>query len=135
MAERATNRRVMTALRSARLDPHRVENACEAGTPDINFAWGWIEDKHLRRWPRSGVVQLPHFTPQQRVWLTNRKRAGGGSWLLLQVGREYLLFDGAVAAEVVGRADEKTLRERAIRVWSKGLVDTEFVECLRDSKP
>lgn len=136
MAEKATNIRILKALRSAHLDPVRVENGdTSPGTPDINFVWGWIEDKFLDHWPvRGGIVKVPHFTNEQRVWLTRRRLAGGSTWLLLQVGREYLLFDGRAAAEVLGRTEEETLRQAAIKVWSRGLQDMEFIECLQSTR-
>ena len=137
LAEKATNSRILKALRGARLDPVRIENGdTSPGTPDINFVWGWIEDKFLDHWPRrGGIVKVPHFVQEQRVWLTRRRIAGGGAWLFLQVGREYLLFDGRTAAEVLGLTDEETLRRAAIKVWTSGLNDSELIECLRSTRP
>ena len=134
MAESATNKRVMAALRAARLDPVRVENSACPGTPDINCSLGWIENKYVGRWPTSGrIMKVPHFTPQQRVWLKRRTLFGGRCWMMLQVGRELLLLEGSVAAELVGLADEETLRRSAVRVWSRGLSHTELLECLQRS--
>ena len=96
-------------LLAAKLDPVRVENPIHPGTPDVNLSDGrWIELKCILGWPvRAGtVVRIAHFTPQQRVWLYRRwKTAPGSTLLLLEVrsDRQWLLFDGDVAAKVVGR--------------------------------
>ncbi len=93
----------------AKLDPVRVENPIHPGTPDLNLATGdWIELKAIAKWParHTTVVKIPHFTPQQRVWLYKRWRARAGSThlaLYVHETSEWLLFDGDVAAKIVGR--------------------------------
>jgi len=91
-----------------KLDPIRVENPIHPGTPDVNLANGiWIELKALAKYPvkPSYLLRLPWYTPQQRVWLYRRWRAGGRTYLLLEVvaAGDWLLFDGDVAAKIVGR--------------------------------
>lgn len=123
--------RVVRALRS--LDAVAVENPAYPGTPDVNYIGGWLELKWLRRWPENAdtdPVLIRHFTQQQRVWLSRRCRRGGRAWLLLQVGQEYLLFDGEMAAEVVGRAPRGALLRSACKYWPRGLRSSELVECL-----
>jgi len=98
----------------AGLDPVRVENPIHPGTPDLNLATGaWIELKAMSAWPRraAAVLRIPHYTPQQRVWLYRRWHFGGSSWLLLHVreGDAWLLFAGDVAARLVGRASRREL--------------------------
>lgn len=129
MSEKSLRRAVLTALRD--LDAVAVENSAYPGTPDVNCIGGWIELKQLSAWPRrGGIVAIEHFTPQQRVWLARRWRRGGAVYLLLQVGREHLLFDGDVAARYVGRVDEAHLRRAARHVWP-GRPDWEVVKrCL-----
>lgn len=129
MSEQATNTRVMQALKG--FHPIRVENPACAGTPDINFTLGWIENKHLATWPRSGIVRVPHFSPQQRAWHIQRYHSGGRSWVFLQVGREYLLFNGHTAALYLGRVEECSLRRHAAGIWDKGLNDAEFLNTIR----
>lgn len=115
-AESAMWRKVRPFLIAARLDPVRVENPIGPGTPDVNLADGrWIELKCVPAWPprARNILRIPHFTPQQRVWLYQRWRAASDTtYLLLEVRatREWLLFDGDVAAKVVGRATEGHLR-------------------------
>lgn len=135
MSEQTMRRRVVRTLRP--LDAVAVENPCCPGTPDVNFADGWIELKWLRSWPRdaSSLVTLPHFTPQQRIWISQRWRRGGRVWVLLQVGHDWLLFDGQTAADKIGYYDRETLLVLATQCWMGGLRDEEFVECMRDMGP
>lgn len=83
----------------------RIENTCEAGTPDLYLRYrgcsAWVENKLVREWPKRSttVVVIPHYTAEQRLWL---REHGPGSWLFVQVGKEYFLFDH-VAAQDVGR--------------------------------
>jgi hypothetical protein len=100
-------RKVRPVLVAARLDPVRVENPIHPGTPDVNLAIGcWIELKYLASPPRPGcLLRIPHFTREQRVWLYRRWRyAPGTTFLLLEIraDHQWLLFDGDVAAKVVG---------------------------------
>ena len=103
-------KKLRSILLAAKLDPVRVENPIHPGTPDVNLADGrWLELKCIEAWPKlsSTLVRIRHYTPQQRVWLYRRwKYAPGSTLLLLEVRSEeqWLLFDGDVAARVVGRA-------------------------------
>ena len=88
MTEASATRSLIDALRRARLDPHRVENACELGTPDINFAIGWIEAKYSNGYTAQGVLRVQHdVTPQQQVWLDLRWRHGGLTFVVWRVDR------------------------------------------------
>lgn len=131
MSEQTQRGRVIRALRP--LHAKSVENRVGPGTPDVNYIEGWIELKWLRRWPRNAEaspVLIEHFTPQQRVWLRRRWELGGNAHLLLQVGHEWLLFRGDVAAEHVGRVTRPELYRLAAHRWTKGLRDEELRECL-----
>lgn len=134
MSEKAMRHRVVKALRP--LDAISVENVIYPGTPDVNCVGGWIELKQVARWPRflRALLQIRHFTQEQRIWLRRRWWAGGGAFLLLQVGREWLLFDGETAFEVGRSMTEEAMREGAIRVWSDGLVDEELIECIMKTR-
>jgi hypothetical protein len=121
--------RVRPVLVAARLDPVRVENPIHPGTPDVNLADGcWIELKTIASWPEgpSQVVRIRHFTPQQRVWLFRRwKYARGSTHLLLEVRfvDQWLLFDGDVAARIVGRATAADHRAAARAVLSRATLE------------
>ena len=106
--ESAMWKKIRPFLLAAKLDPVRVENPIHPGTPDVNLTCGWIELKCIPGWPAraSSNVRIDHFSPQQRVFLFLRwKHAPGTTFLLLEVRseRKWLLFDGNVAAKIVGR--------------------------------
>lgn len=124
-------RRARAAL--APLDPVRVENSADPGTPDVNLADGsWIEMKWRRGWPRRDgtAVTFDHFTPQQRRWIERRVRAGGRVWVLVKVATEWLLLEGRVACRVLGQANRDQLLRAAAAVWGRGLRDEELREAL-----
>lgn len=109
------------------LDPVRVENRCDPGTPDVNFVEGWIELKWLPEAPvRGGIVHLDHFTPQQRAWIIRRAIRGGKVFVLLQLASTWLLFDGRWAAENLGRVNVSTLEENALGLWRTKLSKPEL---------
>jgi hypothetical protein len=131
MCEAALNARVMKALKF--LHPVRVENSACPGTPDINYLHGWIEDKWIPTWPhRETIVRCDHFTAQQRVWHTLRSLAGGRTYVMLQVERDYLLFEGKVAAEVLGKSTQARLVANALGVWRYRLNDEEFIKIVTE---
>lgn len=114
MSEAALRRNVMKWI--APLDPHPCENrAAGPGTPDLNYADGWLELKQLPEWPKreSTVARVDHFTKQQRDFLGGRWAVGGEAYLLLRVGREHLIFDGQVAHDSVGLVTRESLYNRA----------------------
>jgi hypothetical protein len=114
------------------LDPVRVENPIVPGTPDVNYSRGWIELKFSERWPpRGGPLRVDHFTRQQRTWLTRRRKAGGLAFLLLKVGEtEWLLFDGAVAAAMLGQVPRERLYEVCLARWTRLPKTKEICICL-----
>lgn len=117
MSEKEQRQRVVKALRN--LDALSVENRVGIGTPDINYTYGWLELKCLKNWPKNTniAVKLDHdLTKEQRIWLKRRWAAGGECYVLLQVKREFFLFAGPVAAELIGVANQSRLRGAA--VWS-----------------
>jgi hypothetical protein len=113
-------------LIAGRLDPVRVENPIHPGTPDVNLSTGaWIELKSVACWPvrTEAPFRIGHYTPQQRVWLFRRwKYAPGTTYLLLEVraDRQWLLFDGNVAARIVGRVTTAEHHKQARAVLDVG---------------
>lgn len=77
-----------------------------SGIPDVNCTAGWIELKHLNTVPKrdTSLVIPNHFEPEQRNWLRKRCLSGGRAWLLLRVGRVWLLCWGRYAADNLGVA-------------------------------
>jgi hypothetical protein len=118
-AETAMWKKIRPILLAAKLDPVRVENPIHPGTPDVNFVDGrWLELKCVPRWPvrERTCLRIAHFTPQQRVWLYRRWLCAPGSTLLLlevRAARQWLLFDGDVAAKIVGRSTTADHRMQA----------------------
>ena len=103
------------------LDAIAVENGALPGTPDINYAEGWIELKSIPTWPfrHATKVKIDHFTPQQRVFHVRRSRVGGRTYVLLEAVAtgEILLLQGAVAASIIGEATRVQLEAVALAAW------------------
>lgn len=124
--ESITWQKLRPILVAAKLDPVRVENPICPGTPDVNLCSGhWIELKYIAAYPARDSLKLriPHFTPQQRVWLYKRwKYAPGTTHLLLEVraAGQWLLFDGDVAAKIVGRGTVAEHRANARAILGYG---------------
>lgn len=102
----------------------RHEDMLQSGIADVSYVCngrhGWIELKHRHEWPKreSTIVRLDHYTDAQRIWLKHKGRAGGFTWLFLQVERDYLLFDW-LAAQSVGSLNRDGLEKIATAVWLK----------------
>lgn len=114
------------------LDPVRIENKIEKGTPDVNYLIGWIELKWQRRAPkRGGILRLDHdLTIEQRNWAIRRRHAGGRVFVLLKVGNIWIILKGEVAAEFLGYSNLETLMELAEKTWTQKLNSAELREIL-----
>ena len=119
MSERNLRRKVIKCLNDAGMHAFAVENECLPGTPDVNYAEGWIELKALKDWPIRAAtpVRIPHYTAQQRRFLERRWNAGGNAYLLIQIGRVYLLYDG-VGASCVGSMNRAEMLATVRKGWS-----------------
>lgn len=102
------------------LDPVRIEDKLGLGVPDVNFTRGWIELKYLPQWPvrEATEVKIDHFTMEQRAWLLRRAARNGRVYLLLKVGTDWLLFEGRMAAQIVGNVCKRKLYHAALEAWS-----------------
>jgi len=129
---------LVKALNVAGRDATSVENPAYPGTPDIQYIGGWIECKYLEDWPvkEATTIRIPHFSPQQRVWLRRRAYAldklgisDGRAWLVLYVAktREWLLFDADTACNYVAKPgkNQEVHRQLAVLVTNdvKDIVD------------
>jgi len=119
--ERSSLRRVVVACLAA-LDAIAVENPALPGTPDVNYAEGWLELKSLTRWPanRNTPVRVEHWTPEQKVRHLRRSRVGGETYVLIESvqEKEVLLLEGGVAARILGRVPVPELRAAAVARWA-----------------
>lgn len=83
--------------REGRWHACRHEDSATVGVPDVSYGLdgrnGWIELKSVPRWPRKAPVRIRDLTVHQVRWLEKRGEAGGCCWLLLSVGRDYILMD------------------------------------------
>lgn len=76
----------------------RHEDKLQAGIADVSFVQfgrhGWMELKKVKLLPiREKTVVRVKITPDQKAWLRAKGEAGGGTFVLLQAERDYLLFD------------------------------------------
>lgn len=126
MSESAMRSNVLRMLRPLAAFP--VENLAQPGTPDVAYRHGWLELKWLRSWPRTASTHVKFdFTPQQRYWLLNWRRAGGQAWFMVQCSNEWILIDGAVAALKVGTLSRAGLAmEIAEKYWGHGIDEEEL---------
>lgn len=89
-------------------EAERVENPVGPGTPDLyvtmkaNGNMHWIELKHVHGYPKRAttIVDVDHFTPQQRSFIRRHSRIGANVWVLIQIHRDYFLFHGMNALKV-----------------------------------
>lgn len=123
MAESTLSKTLMRHLKNVG-HATRIENLATVGMPDVSYCIngfeGHIENKWLLSWHKRDpdrIVGVRHFTAQQRKWATDRVRAGGRTFVLLQVqlpSNDYLLFDGAWAAKHLGMVPQSVLMANAL---------------------
>ena len=116
--EKNLNWRIQDAIKHR--DPIRVENSVGDGTPDINYAEGWIESKQIPMWPKrtDSTVRVPHYRPAQRAWHVKRSKAGGLVHVVIQIGDDVLVFDGLTAARVLGHTTRRQMEYYAKLILS-----------------
>lgn len=118
--------RVRKALRG--LDPVRIENRLEKGTPDVNYVEGWLELKWERKIPRNSdnLFIIDHWTTEQATWHIRRSHSGGKTFVLIKISQEWLLLLGADAASYLNKTSLNELRKKVIGKWIKKLNDQEL---------
>lgn len=121
MSERALWQYMRDHLRHCDIDMQRHEDKLSKGVPDVSYGFhrvnGWIELKYIEQ-PKDpdNLLRCPHFTGTQRRWLMDRGTHGGHCFVMLQVGREYMLFDH-IGCQFIGNVSLAKLRTYAIRGW------------------
>lgn len=101
----------------------RHEDLLSLGIADVSYVsrfgnHGWIELKKINEWPKreSTIVRIDHYTDDQRMWLKRKGKAGGFTWLFLQIKRDYFLFDW-YGAQTIGLVPRKQLDELSYMSW------------------
>lgn len=129
--ESGMRQRIVKLLRAHNLDPVSIESSCSPGTPDINYLHGWIELKCLEHWPvMGGALKVPHFTPQQRIWLKRRCAAGGRAYVLIRVAKDWALLNGAFAAQHLGGLTRQDFEGSPRGFWPGRLDEAELIDHL-----
>lgn len=115
----------------------RHEDAYQRGIADVSFVQrrtdipqeilgvgehGWMELKFRAMPPvrPSTLCKIDHYTDDQRIWLKSKGNAGGATFLLLQLKRDFLLFDHA-QCQSVGKVTTADLYNMANWVSTNGL--------------
>lgn len=135
-SEKALSNRLRDKMRDHWTGFKRHEDKLEKGVADCSFAipkhWDgedwikgrhcWMELKQHGKWPAraSTVLRLDHFTIHQRHWLADKGNAAGDTWLLLQVGRDHLLFSYQ-QLDIVGTGTKQQLIDGCTSFWEGGL--------------
>lgn len=132
----------------------RHEDAYQRGIADVSFVLndytirngetvilnhgfgkhGWMELKFRGMAPirQSTACKIPHYTDDQRKWLKAKGDAGGMTFLLLQLGRSFMLFDH-VTCQDVGLITTKRLRDTANWISNDGLDARGLWEAINES--
>ena len=84
----------------------RHEDKFQKGIADISFCQagigGWMELKHVSDWPRrdNTPIRIPHYSIDQKDFLEKKGKHQGNTWLFLQIGSDYLVYDWLPAQEL-----------------------------------
>ena len=92
------------------------------GKNDGRGIHGFIELKHKGMAPirQTTICRIEHYTDDQRNWLKAKGEAGGMTFLLLQLGRVFMLFDH-VGCQNVGKVVTADLYDLACWHNANGL--------------
>jgi len=114
----------------------RHEDKFSGGIADLSFIQdgrhGWMELKKIQ-WPKrpGTIVRCRHYTAEQRNFLKAKGRAGGNTWLFVQIGRDHLLFNWEQAQQFGELNTEDTL-ELATAVWKSRMDWQELRDVIAD---
>ncbi len=113
----------------------RHEDTANIGVADVSFCIGgrhsWMELKHLAAWPKrpSTIVRCAHYKPEQWNFLLSKGRAGGYTWLFVQIGSDHLLFHWKQAKHF-GTLNTEDTKRMATKVWLKKMDWRELADIL-----
>lgn len=116
---------------------YRIENRVAPGMPDVVYCiagfTGFIENKEESRWPRpTHPLIISTLTLDQVLWHESWVRAGGTVHLMLQLGRDYLLFaPPATRAIFERRVLGRDIESVASVLGRRAFPTTAVLRCLR----
>lgn len=113
--------------------PVRVENSACPGYPDVDSALGQIELKCRNNWTVKKTVNFKelHFSPEQRIWLFRRWKAGGSCFLLIQIEDTWYLVPGDKAFSLPEICTQQQLQDHSVFYEKVKLFTQEdFVRCM-----
>ncbi|HUV84270.1 MAG TPA: hypothetical protein VMV86_01090 [Methanosarcinales archaeon] len=135
---------VQNGFKKQRILMQRLEVLSGVGVPDCSYSMedlpgaGFIEIKRIVAWPKreSTIVQLKHFSPQQKAWMKLHGPFVQRIFLLLQAEKEYMLFPWTVVDQIGGlnKVDMyclSTANELGCRYWNNRIDYAELKEALR----
>ena len=135
MSEKNLRKRVLDYLKPLR--GFAVENVVLDGTPDICCTLGWIELKYLDDWPKRANTGVDFgIRPAQVIWHHGWRKAGGRSFFLCQVAREYMLFGGYDGSFLAAKPTKEALISAALQHWTTWIdlpgtkTSLELIRCL-----
>lgn len=147
-----SNEHQMWDYTRTRLAPYgrlkRIENSIpsEVGTPDVyyrlkfpgggeqpNFS-GWLELKHLEAddVEEHKALKIPTLTLDQVMWLEDEWKLGGNAFLLLRVGKAFMLLEpSSVRAIYHEFCTYAHIRHEAVYFEAQYFRPARMVQCLK----
>lgn len=115
-------------------EAERIENRLNSGTPDVSYSTnvhGWMELKYLPAAPKkdSTVMQVRHFTPEQRNWITRHGRRTGLVFVFMRIASTFMLFDWSKAREI-GTVTFDGHKKMAVKMWESAVDWDEFADLI-----
>jgi hypothetical protein len=115
----------------------RLEDRLSAGIPDVCYTvrgmkgCGFLELKYKPTWPKykHRPFTLKHFTKEQRLWLKFIGEWAEWAFVLLQVEREYLLFDWS-QAQLIGELPRSELIHQVTARWEGSICWGQFARLI-----
>jgi hypothetical protein len=118
MMESTARKRLLKLLKQSGVPAIPVENISWPGTPDIAYPGGWIEVKCVENCDLPKRIDSPlridHFTPHQRRFAQRWSSSGGKCFMVLVLGKMWLLLDGNYYWTYMGQHTIEQIRENAV---------------------
>lgn len=116
-------------------DATRHEDRIGVGIPDVSFGRngvnGWIELKHMTRYPKRGPIRVP-LRPEQIVFLSRRGARGKNCWIFLRVEKDHYLVSSSYAKMISSGITRSWLIEVSRKSWMGTINWSEFSEMISE---